>query len=96
VLSVREAASRADDATVVAMALQEGRVVITEDKDFGHLVYAQLRSFGGVMLLRFPENARQSKRADVLEAVERLGNRLIGAFVVLTPGQVRVGRSPAE
>jgi len=29
-------------------------ILITEDKDFGQLVYAKMRKTGGVMFIRFP------------------------------------------
>ena len=40
VLSVAEALAGADDVDVIALALRERRILLTEDKDFGQLVYA--------------------------------------------------------
>jgi hypothetical protein len=35
-------------------AVRGARILISEDKNFSHLVYAKMRKTGGVMFLRFP------------------------------------------
>jgi hypothetical protein len=69
-------------------------VLITEDSDFGDLVYGQGRSFAGVILVRFPGRARRAKSSTVIEAVTKLGSRLKHAFVVVTPGRMRISVRP--
>src|SRR4051794_35108471 len=83
VIAIAEIARGATDDSVLERALQEKRVLITEDHDFGELVFAQGRSSAGVMLLRFHHRSRRMKAAAVLETVEKLGSRLLGAFVVV-------------
>ena len=39
VLSISETAPQIDDADVLALAVRESRVLITQDKDFGALIY---------------------------------------------------------
>ena len=73
-------------------AVRAGRILITEDKDFGHLVYAKMQKTGGVILIRFPTNRRESLPASVLEVVNKRGELLVGSFTVLQPGRVRTGR----
>ena len=94
VLAIAELAPRTEDPDVMDLAARERRVLITEDKDFGQLVYAELRASSGVILIRFPASERQSLPDEVLKAVEILGDKLTGAFVVLTPGRIRIGRDP--
>ena len=53
---------------------------MTEDKDFGHLVYAKMRKTGGVMLIRFPAGSRGSLVDTALNVVEARGTRLVGSF----------------
>ena len=43
VLAIAEVAPRADDSDIIDLAAGESRVLLTEDKDFGQLVYAELR-----------------------------------------------------
>ncbi len=75
-------------------ALQEERIVVTEDKDFGQLVYANRHATGGVLFLRFPAKARASIAKTVVDIVRRQGEQLKGKFTVIRPGRVRVGRIP--
>jgi hypothetical protein len=53
VTTVVEVAPGAEDATIIEMAVRERRVFVTEDRDFGQLVYASATPTSGVILLRF-------------------------------------------
>ena len=92
--AIAEIAKGATDEEVLDRALKEKRVLITEDLDFGRLVYARGRSTAGVLLVRFPNNARGAKPATVVEVVARLGSRLERAFAVVEPGRVRLSSKP--
>ena len=94
VVAIAEIARGATDDQVLERALKEKRVLITEDRDFGELVYARGRSSAGVILVRFPSQARRAKSATVIEAVSRLGSRLRDAFTVVEPGRVRISNRP--
>lgn len=59
-IAIAEVAAGATDQQVLDRALNENRVLITEDRDFGNLVYAQRRPSAGVVLLRFSTSARHS------------------------------------
>ena len=71
-------------------AVKDRRILVTEDKDFGQLVYARLQATGGVIFIRFPARARRSLPAAVVELVRRRGESLIGSFTVVQPGRARV------
>lgn len=92
VLAVAELASGSDDAIVMDMAYRENRVLLTEDKDFGQLVYAHSQQSGGVILIRYPASARTTLPTAVVALVSNLTSDLIGSFVVMSPGRVRIGR----
>jgi predicted nuclease of predicted toxin-antitoxin system len=94
VLAIAEIARGATDEQVLERALAEKRVLITEDRDFGELVYARGRSSAGVILLKFPSRARRSAPATAVEAVAKLGSRLRDAFAVVEPGRVRISGRP--
>ena len=94
VTAVAEFVGGADDATVADLSVEEGRVLLTEDKDFGQLVYATGHAHVGVVLIRFPAGARGSLGAAVAAAVRTFGDRLNGAFTVVEPGRIRLGRPP--
>lgn len=94
VLAVVEHCPGATDDEVVALSVQEGRVLLTEDKDFGQLVFAANREFTGVILIRFPAPARAALATRIVQAVQRGGEALRGAFVVLQPRRTRITRLP--
>ncbi len=58
VVAIAEISPRATDEAVIEIALREERILLTEDKDFGRLVYAHRQITGGVLLLRFPARVR--------------------------------------
>lgn len=94
VVAIAEVAPGAADDQVLERALKEKRVLITEDRDFGELVYAHGRSSAGVILVRFHSSVRRAKAPSVVDAVTRLGSQLHNAFIVMEPGRVRISRRP--
>jgi predicted nuclease of predicted toxin-antitoxin system len=94
VTTVVEVAPGAEDATIIEMAVRERRVFVTEDRDFGQLVYASATPTSGVIPLRFQSTARANLPAMVVDVVARHGERLGQRFVVLQPGRVRFGGIP--
>lgn len=94
VVAVVEHSPGATDEQVIALSVEHERVLLTEDKDFGQLVFAANRKTAGVILIRFPAGARETLGARIVETVKREENRLAGAFVVLQPGRTRVTRLP--
>jgi predicted nuclease of predicted toxin-antitoxin system len=94
VLSVTEITPRAEDSNVIKLALSENRVLLTEDKDFGQLVYAHGQKTVGVIFLRFPLSARKQIARNVVKLVKEEGKKLAGSFVVVQPGRIRISRTP--
>jgi predicted nuclease of predicted toxin-antitoxin system len=92
VLAIAEVMNRSVDSELIERAYRERRVLLTEDKDFGWLVFVAHADSAGVILIRYPGNARHT----LAEAVTRLAleraEQLPGAFVVLQPHQVRFSR----
>lgn len=94
VVAVSEVARGAVDSVVIELARSERRVLVTEDKDFGQLVFAAARQSSGVVLLRWPVSARGTLGAALVEFVAAQGDSLTGSFAVVEPGRARVSRSP--
>lgn len=90
VMLVRERCPGAEDTVVTELAVGERRIVLTEDKDFGQLAQALSAARVGVILIRFPTQARSTLGAAVSQAVSMFGSRLERAFTVIEPGQVRL------
>jgi predicted nuclease of predicted toxin-antitoxin system len=62
VVAIAEVAQGATDEQVLDRALNENRILITEDRDFGELVFAHRRPSTGVILLRFDSRAASQSR----------------------------------
>lgn len=77
---------------MAAVASNENRILLTEDKDFGLLAQAVSGTRIGVILIRFPTRARANLGESAVAAAKRLATQLEGAFVVLEPGLVRISR----
>jgi hypothetical protein len=67
-------------------------VLLTEDKDFGLLPYAGGQETAGVILIRFPGDARRALGQAVVDVADRFGDRLSRAFVVIEPGRARLSK----
>ena len=80
----------AEDEEVLLTAFREGFILLTNDKDFGFLVFRQRKTTGGVILLRMPGLAAQVKALSVSRVVQKHGDKLRGAFTVITPRTVRI------
>lgn len=90
VLYVMESLRGAADDTILSLAYDEERILLTEDKDFGELVFRLRQPANGIVLLRFDERDRWTKIPRLIEFLEREGRRLEGSFVVLEAEKTRI------
>ncbi len=94
VVAIAEICKGIPDQRVMERAFNDGRVLITEDSDFGELVYARGRPSVGVIFVKFDSRARRSKPMAVVETVAEFGERLFNSFAVVEPGRVRLAKRP--
>jgi predicted nuclease of predicted toxin-antitoxin system len=94
VVTVAEVARGAGDGRVIGLATETGSILLTEDKDFGQLVFASGQGKSGVVLFRFPGAARRQLQVAAVDLVQQFGERLVTSFVVVEPGRVRIGPLP--
>ena len=94
VLCISESTPRAEDSEVIRLALREERILLTEDKDFGRLVYSHGQETLGVIFLRFPTFARKQISRDVVNLVKQEGEKLAGSFATVQPGRIRISHAP--
>jgi predicted nuclease of predicted toxin-antitoxin system len=80
VLPVVEESPRATDDRIIELAVRDDRILLTEDKDFGQLVYASAETSPGVVLIRFPSLARRGLSAAMLDLIRRRGEQLRESF----------------
>jgi len=94
VLCISESTPRAEDLEVTGLALREKRILLTEDKDLGRLVYSHGQETLGVIFLRFPTFARKQISRDVLNLVKQQGEKIVGSFITVQPGRIRMSHTP--
>ncbi len=95
VQSANESAPHASDAELLALALAEQRILITEDKDFGELAF--VRRLRHPCIIRFTD----MPVAENVAAMRRLlddyaGEMHEGQMIVVTRSRVRVRHGAAE
>jgi len=76
------------DEFILATALAEGRILVTDDRDFGTLVFHRGQPHGGVLYLRLPADV--AVRCGRILAVLRTHGEELHRFVVITSRGVRV------
>ena len=90
VVYVAELSPGITDHEVLVQANTLSAALVTNDKDFGELVYRQRRVHSGVVLTRLAGLSNDEKAAIVSAALAIHGAELVGAFSVVSPGQVRI------
>ena len=78
------------DETVLEKANQIPAILLTEDKDFGELVYRQQLIHEGVVLIRLVGISSEKKAELVLNVINEHGRELKKVFCVISPGIVRI------
>ena len=80
------------DKDVLAIAQSEGKILITNDRDFGELIFRQRLSHSGVILFRLGAEDLQTKTAWLQHVLDNYAGEL-SHFVVVTDRGVRVRRA---
>lgn len=86
--------AQAEDVALLAAAQSQRRLLVTRDRDFGSLVFAQGRRAGVIFLRMFPgtANAVHAELQRVLSLYSE--EDLRESFVVVEPGRHRIRRPP--
>ena len=92
VVYVAELSPSVPDEEVLRQANARGALLLTADKDFGELVFRQKLVHSGVLLVRLAGITNTAKAEIVSEVCRQQARELLGAFSVISPGQVRIRR----
>ena len=95
VLAVAEVMPQANDGDILARAEREGRILITNDKDFGEMVYRGGHLHSGVLLFRLRDESVANRVRIAKAVLDEHADRLSGHFTVATESGVRI-RPPVE
>src|SRR3989338_844102 len=78
------------DEDLLALAYQEERILITNDKDFGNLIFLQRRAHHGVILFRLTAESAASYQTKMQLLLVTVGVKLQDHFVVVTDFHIRL------
>ena len=90
VTSIAEMRAGAPDEEVLNAAEADGRILITEDRDFGEMVIRQRLGVSGIVLLELDRLSNAMEAHTIAEVVSAHADRLFGNLVVIEPGRIRV------
>lgn len=93
VASVAEDFPSAKDENVLGKATQENRIIITNDKDFGDLVFLNKLSNKGVVLLRFRTEEVKTKIKFLKSFLKNYSDKIFNRFTVLNESKIRIRQS---
>ena len=86
---IADAAAGFSDSDVITLALHDRGLLLTEDKDFGDLVFRRKQAVPGVVLMRIGFDNVELKNTRSVAAIERYGEGLFGRYTVAEDGRLR-------
>ncbi len=89
VFSVFDQAQGIDDAEVLTIAVAEERILITNDKDFGEMIFRERLDHRGVIFLRLSDERSTNKIAVLKLVLDNYSDRLSNRFVTATETKIR-------
>jgi predicted nuclease of predicted toxin-antitoxin system len=78
------------DPFILEQAVLDDRILITNDKDFGDLIFRDGSSHSGVILLRLSDERSQNKVRCLKYILHELGDEVYGTFVVVTDKRAQI------
>jgi predicted nuclease of predicted toxin-antitoxin system len=90
VVAVTETMPATEDRDILIKAASEGRIVITNDKDFGELIFRSGYAHNGVLFLRLQDESSANRVRVVKAVLDQYANYLKMNFIVATDRGVRI------
>lgn len=87
---IAEIAKGSKDPDVLDIANRENSLLITDDKDFGELVFLRRLKASGILLVRLASLTPAQEIEIVANVINTYGDRLLHAFTVIMPNGVRI------
>jgi predicted nuclease of predicted toxin-antitoxin system len=90
IVSVYEVYRGFIDEDIIKIANKENRIIITDDKDFGEIVFRNKIPHKGIILLRLSDR-RSSVKIEILKRVLKYhSSKLNDNFIVITEKKIRI------
>ena len=88
-ISVAEYFPGIEDQKILLFAYRENRIIITNDKDFGELIYKYQFPHKGVIFFRLMQEDSKSKVSRLNILLEKYKDRIRNSFIVIDETKVR-------
>lgn len=89
VFSVFDQARGIPDDEILAKSLFENWILITNDKDFGEMIFRERRRHHGIIFLRLYDERAANKIEVLRQLFANYADRLLGEFITVTETKVR-------
>ncbi len=90
VISVAKDFPSTKDKEILKKAYQEARIIITNDKDFGDLVFLNKLSHKGIILLRFKSEEVETKIKFLKSFLKDYSTKIVNKFTVIDEAKIRI------
>ena len=90
VLYVAEGTRSIEDEFVLALAEGDHRILLTDDKDFGELVFLRRQTATGVVLIRLTTPSFQERMERLQSVWPTVEQHALGHFIVISDKKVRI------
>lgn len=90
VLMAGETLSGREDLQLFEVAYQQNRIIVTNDKGFGFLVFRQAKPAKGIILFRFSTESPALKIAALEKVLQQSRDKVLSRFVVITEAGFRI------
>ena len=87
---INDLLTKASDEDILILAERENRIVITNDKDFGELIFKSKKASSGVILLRLKNDTSSARQKYVHYLIKNFPDRLKSSFIVIEEKQIRI------
>lgn len=95
VVYVDDVSKGARDTDILKRALQEKRILITNDKDFGELIVRNREAHAGVIFLRLQDDVPAVRIRVIEQLIQNFGDKLYDTFTIATEKKVRMRKKEA-
>ena len=79
-----------NDDDLLKLANKEKRVLITNDTDFGEIVFMQKKLSSGIILIRIKDQCVNTKLSVLKKLLKLYQDRIINNFVVISEKKIRI------
>ena len=90
VVSISQSGRGSEDIDILLRSIQEKRILLTNDKDFGDLVFRDRMSHNGIILLRSEDETTKNKIQSVQYCLNNVNEDLEKCFIVISEKSGRI------